>query len=565
MKKVIVSILLTCYAAFAMADNPYVIKAHIKGVEEGSIFFLKQFDTQRIINSMRIEKGTFMMKGTLSEPPQHLWLCTTIKEEFYYCDLLIDQDTLYIEGHLSDFPNGLRFRGADTHMAYAVYLDQTLSLNKEIDSLSNQSMFLHNLGAIQKKAHAATSSYELEVDTKLHEAQTKRDSIRAHFIGGNMDQYAGPFLLTRIMKKMTVDSLRQFYRLIPVEMKKTKFARIISNQINPYADNCIRQADNLLSLNGKEAELARYTEEALKLYEQGVRLDPERTDGYIALASMYDRLLPLKGIDAYHISIDYLNKFLESDVREEDREEVRKWIKEIEYRIWLFNNTIPDMVEVKGGTFEMGSTYKEDNNPPHKVTVKDFAISKYEITNHQFASFLKAYDSPVVKDGPDQGKPLFYECNWGIQQGKPVSGYEASPAIYITWYGAQTYCRWAGGRLPTEEEWEYAARGGSKGNPIHFYSGGMELDSLGWYTGNSQGKPHPVGTRKPNELGLYDMSGNVWEWCSDNFVIDNRLYAVVRGGTWFNEKAGCRSTCHYYIYPDSKHFNNGFRLVKDTN
>lgn len=110
-----------------------------------------------------------------------------------------------------------------------------------------------------------------------------------------MDKYAGQFLLTRIMKKLSPDSLRQFYRLIPVEMKKTKFARMISNQINPYADNCIRQADDLLSLTGGPIETNKYTEEAYKLYEQGVRLDPERTDGYIALATMYERLLPIKG------------------------------------------------------------------------------------------------------------------------------------------------------------------------------------------------------------------------------------------------------------------------------
>ena len=89
------------------------------------------------------------------------------------------------------------------------------------------------------------------------------------------------------------------------------------------------------------------------------------------------------------------------------------------------------------------------------------------------------------------------------------------------------------------------------------------LDSLGWYAGNSEGKPHPVGMKKPNELGIHDMSGNVWEWCSDSFEKDGKLYAIVRGGTWFNERASCRPTCHYYIYPGSKHFNNGFRIVKD--
>ena len=109
-----------------------------------------------------------------------------------------------------------------------------------------------------------------------------------------MDKYAGQFLLTRIMKKLSPDSLRQFYRLIPVEMKKTKFARLISNQINPYADDCIRQADNLLSLSGSAIQINKYTEEAYKLYEQGVRLDPERTDGYIALSTMSGRKIAKK-------------------------------------------------------------------------------------------------------------------------------------------------------------------------------------------------------------------------------------------------------------------------------
>ena len=582
--KLFLSVLFTCFSLFLTANNDrYVIEAHIGGVKDGTVFFLKQFDNQRIINSMRIEKGKFQMKGTLSDVPQHLWLCTTIDDEFHYCDLLIDKDTLYVEGHLSDFPNGLHFKGADTHMGYAVYLEDTHDLNQRIDSLNAVSMAQHELGAIGKKrsdgkekkkpaflqslsnlnAQPVRGSQELDVDIELHATQQKRDSIRIAFIGDNMDKYAGQFLLTRIMKKLSPDSLRQFYRLIPVEMKKTKFARLISSQINPYADNCIRQADNLLSLSGTPINMYKYTEEAYRLYEQGVRLDPERTDGYIALATMYERLLPLKGNGAYDISISYLNKFIESDVREEDRNEARKRMKEIEFRKWLSTNINPEMIEVKGSTFKIGSTYKEDNNPVHEVKVNSFSISKYEITNFQFAQFLKIYESDVIKEGSDIGQPLYFECNWGIQNGKPVPGYEANPAIYITWYGANAYCQWAGGRLPTEEEWEYAARGGMYGKRDHLYSGGMELDSLGWYAGNSEGKPHPVGMKKPNELGIHDMSGNVWEWCSDTFEKDGKLYAVVRGGTWFNERATCRPTCHYYIYPGSKHFNNGFRLVKD--
>ena len=114
--RIFLSILFTCFSLFLVANNgSYVIQAHIEGVKDGTVFFLKQFENQRIINSMRIEKGKFLMKGTLADTPQHLWLCTTIDDEFYHCDLLIDYDTLYVKGHLSDFPNGLHFEGAGTH------------------------------------------------------------------------------------------------------------------------------------------------------------------------------------------------------------------------------------------------------------------------------------------------------------------------------------------------------------------------------------------------------------------------------------------------------------------
>ncbi|MDH6303576.1 formylglycine-generating enzyme required for sulfatase activity [Parabacteroides sp. PF5-5] len=569
-----------------IAAGQYVIKANIRDVKSGTVFFLKVFETQRIIHSMSIEKGTFTMRGNLSDTPQHLWLCTTIEDEFYYCDLLLDSDTLYIEGSIKDFPYYLSYRGENTPMKhYAEYLGLVEHQNRQRDSLQHVSELYHSVGAwteaggyssgvgalvkkfSKKKKQEAEQPKRigLDVDWELKQVEHERDSIRFEFVYSHMDTYAGQFLLTRFMKLISIDSLRQFYRLIPVEMKKTKFARMLSNQINPYADNVIRQADNLLSItDATDAEKITYAGEAFSLYEQGVRLDPERTDGYIALATMYERLLPLKGIEAYDISSHYWDMFMaDTNIRETERTEAQKRKAEVLYRKHLATNTIPEMVDVKGGSFEMGSIYKEDNNEPHRVTVGDFRMSKYEITNHQFAAFLEAYGSNTITSGPDEGQLLYYECNWGIEQGRPAKGYESHPAIYITWYGAQAYCQWAGGRLPTEEEWEYAARGGKYGKHSNLYSGGMNLDSLGWYAGNAEGKPHPVGLKVPNELGLHDMSGNVWEWCADTFYKDDRLYAPVRGGSWFIERALCRPTCRYSIYPGSKHFNNGFRLVKD--
>lgn len=552
-----------------LAEGKYIINAHITGVKDGTAFYLKGFEDQKIIGSGIIRKNNFVIKGELSDTPQVLWLYTTIKKELYYCELFMDNDSLSISGNINDFPYNLTFGGAKTHLEYNAYTQLIKEVSQKRDSLMQVAENLHEKG----RRNTKYQNLAIIADQQEKALSNQRDSLQLLFIHKNMDKNAGLFELTRVMKFLPVDTLRDLYRLIPNDLRKNKFARRISNQINPYADNNIRMAENLMSQNFGTRKT--YALEAFALYEKAVTLDSTRTDGYIAIAMMYDLLLPLKGPEAYDIAIKYLKKFIEADVSEADRETVRARLRQIEFRKELSTTVFPQMVNVAGGSYTMGSTYKEDNNPPHEVSVDSFYISKYEITNYQFAYFLKEYKSATVKSGPYMGEPLYYECNWGIQEGEAVAGYELHPAIYITWYGAQAYCQWAGGRLPTEKEWEFAARGGVASNYNNLYSGSMEMDSVGWYNANSGGKPHQVGTRHPNELGIYDMSGNVWEWCSDSFYVDEKynkhdtlvsgssLYAVVRGGTWFNERQTCRTTCHYYIYPASKHFNNGFRLVKD--
>ena len=97
MYKTLLALLFSGISLLLHADDSYVIQAHIRDVKDGTVFFLKQFSTQRIINAMRLENGKLQMKGELFDTPQHLWLCTTIKEEFYYCDLLVDTGTIVIE------------------------------------------------------------------------------------------------------------------------------------------------------------------------------------------------------------------------------------------------------------------------------------------------------------------------------------------------------------------------------------------------------------------------------------------------------------------------------------
>jgi formylglycine-generating enzyme required for sulfatase activity len=211
-----------------------------------------------------------------------------------------------------------------------------------------------------------------------------------------------------------------------------------------------------------------------------------------------------------------------------------------------------ELVYVVAGEFMMGAQDGIiDETPVHKVKLtKGYYIGKYEVTQSQWEA--------VMGDNPS------YFKNSG----------KYAPVENVSWDNCHEFCRKIGGglRLPTEAEWEFAARGGNKSKRV-IYSGGDNLDQCAWYAINSRNSTHPVGEKKANELGLYDMSGNVWEWCFDWYgdypsgsIIDptgvsSGSRRVYRGGSWNSSAWLCRSTARFWPSPVEYGHYLGFRLA----
>ena len=222
------------------------------------------------------------------------------------------------------------------------------------------------------------------------------------------------------------------------------------------------------------------------------------------------------------------------------------------------NKLINNMVYVAGGTFTMGGTSEQssdaydDEKPTHSVTLSSYYICKYEVT----------------------------QALWRAVMGSNPSNFKGNnlPVENVSWNDCQTFINRLNSytgrnfRLPTEAEWEFAARGGNYSR--HYkYSGSNYISDVAWYDGNSGNRTHPIGTKQANELGLYDMSGNVYEWCSDWYGSyssysqndptgpNSGSYRVFRGGSWSDGARDCRSSYRFFNSPGYRYGDLGLRLV----
>ena len=220
----------------------------------------------------------------------------------------------------------------------------------------------------------------------------------------------------------------------------------------------------------------------------------------------------------------------------------------------VLQRLIDNMVKVEGGISNMGTTKYDDAKPVHTVRLSDFSIGKYEVTQEEWEAVMGSRPSSFKGLNKPVERVSWNDCQEFIKKLNDLTGLQF--------------------RLPTETEWEYAARGGNKSRGYK-YSGSNNIGNVAWYWDNSSSTTHQVGTKLPNELGIYDMSGNVREWCSDRYSsiyyssspVNNPTGPVMgsghvaRGGGWHCDAARCRVANRGYDYLDYRYINIGFRLA----
>lgn len=217
-----------------------------------------------------------------------------------------------------------------------------------------------------------------------------------------------------------------------------------------------------------------------------------------------------------------------------------------------------EFILVPGGCYQMGDSFNAGDyaeKPLHKVCVGSFYIGKYEVTRGEYMKLT--------------GKTPSYIDNWDRYPVEEVSWNDVQDFIHIMNAKSGKFFR-----LPTEAEWEYAARSGGKKEK---YAGSDDIETVAWYDGNSEDSTHPVGSKSPNALGIYDMSGNVWEWCQDLYDTGyykkspkinpsgsrDGFYRVMRGGSWDDDQWSARAAHRSGFSPSagSKRNSIGFRLA----
>ena len=452
----------------------------------------------------------------------------------------------------------------------AVY--QANQANKAKAETEEQKKIVAEKTKIVKNITKDLEKEQKELENEKEKTDDSQDSIQKLLIENELERNkAEQERLKAILAKENAELLA--FEFSPEDIKKAGFVPLWKKAKN-----------NLSEFNYKEA----YSQ--LLLANNTKDIPPEKKDSVEQTLEKAKKLSELynKGIGHF-----YNNEFKDS----------KKCFSEIysinsndTYSLFYAkastNPRTSDMIEVNKGRFLMGNAntsfkFTDAERPIHTVVLTKYYMAKYEVTNTQYVRFLNEYTEKYKNQNnyTDSIKKYFFTLSNAIylENGiyKVKHTYENLPVTKVSWYGANSFCHFYGLQLPTEAQWEFAARGGNK-SPMSIgaksdflFSGSNNINQTGWYWDNSGKKSHAVGTKKSNALGFCDMSGNVYEWCSDWY--STKYYAesikknptgpangtgkVFRGGSWYDDAESCR-LAYRISFPPNKKFNYiGFRVV----
>ena len=369
----------------------------------------------------------------------------------------------------------------------------------------------------------------------------------------------------------TVSSYQQFLAVYP----NGKYAPVAKERIELLSDQ-----------GAWQSALSKNTPRAFNQYLLQFRAGKYREQAHQKIYELEDDKMyaKVKSSGLLHLMYKYLRNFPRGKHVDEINGLI-KFYRSASIKIGSSDEHTPWTYKIKGGVFDMGSNVFQRESPIHTVRVSNYSIGVYPVTFKQYDAYCEQCG---IEKPSDEG--------WGRDE---------RPVINVSWYDALKYCNWlskknslelfylfegdqfggcnfssAGFRLPTEAEWEYAARGGEKiKEPKQIYAGGASLDQLGWYLENAGGMTHPVGKKLPNELGVYDMCGNVYEWCFDYWQRyyyqqlanktsknpigpDAGVYRSVRGGSFRSKREYCRIFYRENGDPGKRKKYIGLRVAK---
>ena len=442
------------------------------------------------------------------------------------------------------------------------------------------------------KKETATESEKPEpapvAETEKETAATPEPGLLERLTVLDLEQEGSGEALQELVEELPADEVDKTITELERELEKRPEAvEIICTLSLLYqrAGKHKQEYEMITRLQAKEKSGVRIPSTLKFVYGRAPALEDELG---ITAARLMEEIEGLIGAEKYEAALEKLNsekELLPPDWRTETIARVNELIAERDAAIAAAKAAeervppLTNFVLVKAGTFTMGSPTNEkdrySDERQHTVRIsKDFYISKYEVTQGEYRSIMGT--NPSDTDGGLGNNNPVNRVSWydAVEYCNKRSEREGLTPAYTINGNNVTWNKTANGyRLPTEAEWEYAARGGQKAGSYNIYAGSDNIDNVAWYISNSGGKTHPIGQKQANELGIYDMTGNVWEWCWDWYgdypsgsVTDpsgpsSGEYRVLRGGSWDSYNHRCRAAARLWLGSVSSDNSNGFRLL----